>query len=51
MPRKTCFWELFHVKHGLALTRDDFAGIMSALGRDVSRETLDRLHLLVDLPN
>ncbi len=49
MRPKTCLWELFHVKHGLALTQDDFAGIMSALGRDVSRETLDRLQLLVDL--
>jgi len=37
------------VKHGLALTRDDFAGALSALGRDVSRETLDHLQLLVDL--
>lgn len=43
---------MFHVKHGAAaaLTPDDFAAALSALsGRSVSRETLDRLQLLIDL--
>ncbi len=42
--------KVFHVKHGKALTRDDFVVVAKEFsGTDVSRETLDRLQLLIDL--